>query len=172
MLEHLTESLVEKMSSFLIFPFGKQLVVFIISLLPILEARGGLIAASIIELDMLESIIIAFIGNIIPMFFIVFFFEHLYKFMRRSKIKFLNSVANFVDKRVDKHRASIEKYDFWGLVLFIGIPLPGTGAWTGCVIASILQMEKKKTVLASILGVLMATAIMTVFSFGFLKKVL
>ena len=81
MAQKLTESLVKKLSSLLILPFGKQLIVFIISLMPILESRGGLIAASIIKLDIVQSIIIAFIGNIIPLILIIFAFDKIYIFM-------------------------------------------------------------------------------------------
>ena len=80
MAQKLTESLVKKLSSLLILPFGKQLIVFIISLMPILESRGGLIAASIIKLDIVQSIIIAFIGNIIPLILIIFAFDKIYIF--------------------------------------------------------------------------------------------
>ena len=75
------------------------------------------------------------------------------------------------DKKVDKHKGSIEKYGFWGLVLFVGIPLPGTGAWTGSLIASVLEMDKKKTFLAIIIGVIMASIIMMLISFGLLRAI-
>lgn len=170
MAEKLTENLVNQLSSLLILPFGKQLIVFIISLMPVLESRGGLIAASLIKLDIIQSVIIAFIGNIIPLIIIILAFDKLYAFMRKSRFKFLNSVASYVDNKIAKHKASIEKYDFWGLALFVGIPFPGTGAWTGCIIASVLQMDKKKALISSIIGVIIATSIMTVFSFGILAK--
>lgn len=170
MAEKLTETLVNQLSSLLILPFGKQLIVFIISLMPVLESRGGLIAASLIKLDIIQSVIIAFIGNIIPLIIIILAFDKLYAFMRKSRFKFLNSVASYVDNKIAKHKASIEKYDFWGLALFVGIPFPGTGAWTGCIIASVLQMDKKKALVSSIIGVIIATSIMTVFSFGILAK--
>lgn len=170
MAEKLTETLVNRLSSLLILPFGKQLIVFIISLMPVLESRGGLIAASLIKLDIIQSVIIAFIGNIIPLIIIILAFDKLYAFMRKSRFKFLNSIASYVDNKIAKHKASIEKYDFWGLALFVGIPFPGTGAWTGCIIASVLQMDKKKALVSSIIGVIIATSIMTVFSFGILAK--
>lgn len=170
MAQKLTESLVKKLSSLLILPFGKQLIVFIISLMPILESRGGLIAASIIKLDIVQSIIIAFIGNIIPLILIIFAFDKIYIFMRKSNLIFLNKLASYIDAKIAKHKDSIEKYDFWGLALFVGIPLPGTGAWTGCIIASALQMDKKKALISSIIGVIIATAIMSIFSFGILAR--
>ena len=68
--------------------------------------------------------------------------------------------------RVYEKKGQIEKLGFWGLVLFIGVPLPGTGAWTGCLIATLLRMDKKKAFLAAILGVLMASVIMMIVSYG------
>ena len=85
------------------------------------------------------------------------------------KRKKLNKIVKWLDKKIIKHKDQIEKYGFWGLVLFVGIPLPGTGAWTGCLIAAVLEMDRKKAFIAAILGVLMASIIMMLISFGFLK---
>ena len=151
---------------------GKKIIVFIISLLPILELRGGLIAASLLGLNPVPSYIISVIGNIIPIPFILWFINSILNWMRNSKFKKINSVAKWLDKKVLKHKDSIEKYGFWGLVLFVGIPLPGTGAWTGCLIASVLEMDKKKSLLASIIGVAMASIIMMILSFGLLRRII
>ena len=86
--------------------------------------------------------------------------------------KHLNKIATWLDKKVEKNRSKIENVGFWGLVLFVGIPLPGTGAWTGCLIASVLQMDKKKSFLAATLGVIMASIIMMFISFGLLKGII
>ena len=85
---------------------------------------------------------------------------------RHAPIKIFNSFANWLDKKVQKHRKSIETVGFWGLVLFVGIPLPGTGAWTGCLVATLLELDRKKSFLAAVLGVLMASIIMMIVSFG------
>ena len=87
-------------------------------------------------------------------------------------IKNFNNIANWLDKKVQKHKSSIEKYGFWGLVLFVGIPLPGTGAWTGCLIASVLEMDKKKSLLASLVGVALASIIMMLISFGLIRGII
>ena len=91
--------------------------------------------------------------------------------MRKSKVKFFNSIVNWLDGKVEKHKSQIEKYGYLGIVLFVGIPLPGTGAWTGTLIASVLEMDRKKTFLATILGVFMASIIMMIISFGLLKGI-
>ena len=91
--------------------------------------------------------------------------------MRNSKVKFFNKIANWLDEKVEKHKGQIEKFGFWGLVAFVGIPLPGTGAWTGSLIAAMLNMDKKKTFLACTIGVLLAGVIMAIFSYGVLGLV-
>lgn len=150
--------------------FGKEIVVFIISMLPILELRGGLIAASLLNLDPIISYIICIIGNLLPVPFILWFMASILNWMRKSK--HLKKIANWLDKKVEKNKDKIEKLGFLGLVLFVGIPLPGTGAWTGCLVASVLEMDKKKSFLATIIGVFMASIIMMIISFGILKGII
>ena len=149
--------------------FGREILVFIISLLPILELRGGLLAASLLGLDPLPSYIITMVGNLLPIPFILWFITKILDWMRKSK--YFSGIANWLDGKVIKHKASIEKYGFWGLVLFVGIPLPGTGAWTGSLIASVLEMDRKKSFLAILIGVFMASIIMMLISFGVLRAI-
>ena len=151
-------------------PFGKELIVFVISLMPILELRGGLIAAALLNMNAIESYIICIIGNILPVPFILWFINSILNWMRKKK-GFLSNTAKWLDKKVDKNKAQIEKYGFWGMVLFVGIPLPGTGAWTGCLIASVLEMNRKKAFLAAMMGIFMASIIMMIVSFGLLKNI-
>lgn len=150
-------------------PFGKELMVFIISLMPILELRGGLIAAALLELNPIESYIISIIGNIIPVPFILWFINRILDWMKKRK--HLSKVAKWLDKKVDKHKGQIEKFGFWGLVMFVGIPLPGTGAWTGCLIAAVLEMDRKKAFFATMIGIFIASIIMMLVSFGVISKV-
>ena len=157
-------------SAFQTMPFGKELIVFLISLMPIVELRGGLIAASLLGLSPLRSYIIAVIGNILPVPFILWFINSVLNFMRNSKRFY--KVAKWLDEKVEKHKKQIETYGFWGMVLFVGTPLPGTGAWTGCLIAAVLGMDRKKALLAAIIGVFLASIIMMLFSFGFLRFII
>lgn len=150
-------------------PFGKELIVFIISLMPILELRGGLIAAALLDLNPVTSYIISIIGNVLPVPFILWFINSILEWMRKSK-KF-NKIAKWLDKKVEKNKDKIEKFGFWGLVLFVGIPLPGTGAWTGCLVAAVLEMDRKKSFFAAMIGILIASIIMMVLSFGLLKGI-
>lgn len=149
--------------------FGKEILVFIISLLPILELRGGLIAAALLGLDPIPSYIICIVGNLLPVPFILLLINKILNWMRNSK--HFKGIANWLDKKVEKHKEQIEKFGYLGVVLFVGIPLPGTGAWTGSLIASVLELDKKKTFLAVLVGVFMASIIMMLVSFGILANI-
>ena len=150
--------------------YGKEIIVFIISLCPILELRGGLLAASLLGVNPVSAYIISFIGNIIPVPFILLFISKILDFMEECKVKWMNKLALWVRKKADKHKGSIEKYGYLGLFFFVGIPIPGTGAWTGCLIASLLNLDRKKSFLATLLGLIMASVIMMLLSYGLLKK--
>ena len=170
MVEKIVAFILSLFSSLKAIPFGKELIVFIISLMPILELRGGLLAASLLNLNPIESYIIAVIGNIIPIPFILWFINSILNWMRKRKK--LNKIVKWLDKKIMKHKDQIEKYGFWGLVLFVGIPLPGTGAWTGCLIAAVLEMDRKKSFIAAMIGILIASIIMMILSFGLLKSII
>ena len=170
MAENLAKSLVGVFGGLTALKYGKELIVFIISMLPILELRGGLIAASLLNLNIVSSFIICFIGNILPVPFILWFITPIFDKLKKTKklSKFVNRLENKAMSKKDQ----IEKYQYWGLMLFVGIPLPGTGAWTGCLIAALLGMDKKKSFLFTTLGVLMAGIIMLILSFGVLGNII
>lgn len=148
----------------------KYLIIFIISLMPILELRGGLLAASILGLDPIPSYIICIIGNLIPVPFILWLLDSIFAFMKKHHI--LEKFVLFCERKGNEKKHKVEKLGFWGLVLFVGIPLPGTGAWTGCLIATILRMDKKKAFLATIIGVIMASIIMMIISYGIIGNLI
>lgn len=152
--------------------YGREILVFIISLMPILELRGGLIAAALLGLDPLPSYIISIIGNVLPVPFILLLITKILAWMKNSKVKFFNKIANWLNEKVEKHKGQIEKFGYLGVVLFVGIPLPGTGAWTGSLIASVLNMDRKKTFLAVLVGLFMASVIMMLLSFGIIANVI
>ena len=152
--------------------YGREILVFVISLMPILELRGGLLAAALLGLDPLPSYIISIIGNILPVPFILLLITKILAWMRNSKVKLFNKIANWLDEKVEKHKGQIEKFGYLGVVLFVGIPLPGTGAWTGSLIASVLNMDKKKTFAAVLVGIVMASIIMMILSFGIVANVI
>lgn len=149
---------------------SKEVVVFIISMVPILELRGGLLVSSILEVPITTAIPLCIIGNIIPIPFILLFIKQIFKWMK--KIKIFRGIIEKLENRAMSKSDSIRKYEFWGLVLFVGIPLPGTGAWTGSLIAALLDVDFKKAILAELLGIAIATVIMSILSYGLLGALL
>lgn len=137
--------------------------VFVISMIPILELRGGLLAASLLKIPETTAIPICIIGNIIPIPFILLFIKQIFKILKKTKL-FGGLVQKLEDRAMGKSD-KIRRYEFWGLLLFVGIPLPGTGAWTGSLIASLLEIDIKKSSLAIFCGIIMATVIMYIVSY-------
>lgn len=150
-------------------PFIKEIIVFIISMVPILELRGGILLAAAFDMNPVASFIICLIGNIIVIPIALFLLEKIFKLLR--KISFFNKFITWFEKKCLSKREQLDKYGYFGLFLFVGIPLPGTGVWTGCFLASLLNMDKKKSFLAAMAGVLLAGGIMMLVSFGILKNI-
>lgn len=159
------EALIEWFVSNLGGKVGKEVIVFIISMVPILELRGGLIAAgpAFLDVPMWEAIPICIIGNIIPVPFILLLITKIFDWLKHTKV--FRPMVEKLEKKAMSKSANIEKYEFWGLVAFVGIPLPGTGAWTGSLIAALLGVKFRKAFPAVMLGVLLAAFIMTLFSY-------
>ena len=145
-------------------------IVFIISMIPILELRGGLIVAKLLGINLLKAIPLCIIGNIIPIPFILLFIRQIFKWLK--KVPGINKIINKIEERAMGKSDKIKQYEFWGLVLFVGIPLPGTGAWTGSLIAALLEVDIKKAVVAELLGIAIATIIMSFVSYGLLGVLL
>ncbi|MFG6331119.1 MAG: small multi-drug export protein [Lachnospiraceae bacterium] len=145
---------------------SKEMIVFVVSMVPILELRGGLVVASLLDINIVRAIWFCVIGNIIPVPFILLLITPVFNWLKRTKL-FCPIVERLENKALGKSE-QIEKYEFWGLVLFVGIPLPGTGAWTGSLIAALLGIRFKKAFPAVLLGIVIATVIMSVLSYGLL----
>lgn len=143
---------------------GKEVAIFIISLLPILELRGGLIAARILGVKFIKAFIICYIANILPVPFILLFINWI--FNKMSKWKPTKKIVDWLSNKTLKKKEQIDKYGYFGLFLFVGIPLPGTGAWTGSLLAILLNLDKKKSFVAIAIGVLAAGIIMSLLSYG------
>ena len=145
---------------------GKELILFIISMVPILELRGGLLAAgpAFLNIPMWRAIPVGIIGNLLPIPFILLLITKIFDWMKGTKR--LKPVVEKLEKKAMSQSANIEKYEFWGLVAFVGIPLPGTGAWTGALIAALLGMRFRKAFPAIVIGVCLAACIMTIISYG------
>ena len=157
------ESLVQWFTTNLSPYISEHMVVFLISMLPILELRGGLLAASLLKVPPLEAIPVCVVGNIIPIPFILLFIQQIFKWLKN--VKLCRPLIVKLEEKAMGKSDQIRKYEFWGLVAFVGIPLPGTGAWTGALIASLLGIEIKKSSVAILVGIAMATIIMYIFSY-------
>ena len=144
----------------------KYLLVFLVSMVPLIELRGAIPMAVAMELDKTISFIIAIIGNMLPVPFIFLFARKLLEWGKDKKFigKFFTWCLNKGEKGGKKLEAKAGKGLFWALFLFVGIPVPGTGAWTGTLAASILDLDFKKTILAVMSGVLCAGIIMMILS--------
>lgn len=141
----------------------KEMIAFIISMVPILELRGGLIASALLKIPYLKAVGICIVGNIIPIPFILLFINKIFAWMKTTK--HLGKIALKLESKALSKSDTIRKYEFLGLVLFVGIPLPGTGAWTGALIACLLEVKLKKAVPAIFLGLIMATTIMSIITY-------
>ena len=149
----MTQSLVQGIIDALSGSVGKEAIVFIISMIPILELRGALLVA----------------GPLLGVPVILLLITPIFNWMKGTK--HLKPLVDKLEAKAMKKKDQIEKYEFWGLVLFVGIPLPGTGAWTGSLIAALLGVKFKKAFPAVIIGICMATVIMWFISYVLLGGV-
>ena len=148
----------------------KDITIFIVSLLPLIELRGGLIAAALLNVNFIKAFLICYIANILPIPFILWLIKFVLNWMGKTNL--FKGIVKWLDEKVEKKKGQIEKYGYYGILLFVGIPLPGTGAWTGALIATMLDMNKKKSFIFIALGVLLAGIIMSIISYGLLKNII
>ncbi len=149
---------------------GKTITVFIVSMLPLIELRGGLIAAALLNINFFKAFIVCYIANILPVPFILWLIRIVLNWM--ATIKLFKKIVNWLNEKVQKKKGKIEKYGYLGIFLFVGIPLPGTGAWTGALIAAMLDMDRKKSFVAIAIGIFAAGVIMSILSYGILKSII
>ncbi len=141
----------------------KWLIVVLISMLPIFELRGGIpIAINLFDMNIFLSYGLAVLGNMIPVIPILIFLNKIYKLF--SKWKFTKKLFDSFFKRTKSKSEQIEKYKMLGLIAFVAIPLPITGAWTGSVAAVLFNIELKHSILSILAGVLIAGVIVTLLS--------
>lgn len=160
MAETLAQTLVELFQD----KIPAELTVFIISLLPILELRGGMIAARLLEMDFLKAFIISYIGNMIPIPFIILFIKKIFEFLRR--FKFFEKIITKLEAKTERNKDKVLRYKSWGLLIFVAIPLPGTGGWTGALMAALLGIPFKRSLPSIALGVFIAGLIMSFVTYG------
>ena len=140
-----------------------ELLVIIVSMIPVVELRGAIpIAIGAFEMHWFKALVLCTIGNIIPVPFVVAYMKPLFNFFRKSRF-FVGTIER-IEKRTMKKADTVIKYSAVALFFFVAVPLPGTGAWTGAMIAAMLGMRIKHAMPAISLGVLTAGLIMTALS--------
>lgn len=159
-MEHLAESLAalwgEKMSG--------ELIAFIISLFPVLELRGGLIAATFLGIKWWKAFVYCFIGNMLPIPFILLFIRKIFDLMKKWGP--FKKIVDKLEEKAEKNKGKIDKYRLWGLFLLVAIPLPGTGGWTGALVAALMDIRMRHALPVIAAGVLVAGIIVATISYG------
>lgn len=140
---------------------GKFIMTFLISMVPLIELRAGLPYGIVAGLDLPMAATAAVVGNMLPVPFIIFFIAKIFEFMRKKMPK-MDRLVTRMEEKAEKHRDTIDKYGYLGLLILVAIPLPGTGAWTGSLVAALFEMDRKKAIPCIFLGVIIAAVIMTV----------
>lgn len=164
-MEQIVTSLVELFSK----TIPAELTVFLLSLMPVIELRGGILAAKLLDLQLLPAFFICLVGTLIPTPFILLFINKIFDWMRNTRL------VKLVDRLEKKGRSKFDKinrYKTLGLLIFVAIPLPGTGAWTGSLAAALMKMDFKSSMLSVAAGTLVADVIMCLLSYGVLGVVL
>ena len=152
--------------SFLSTTLGKLIATFFISMVPVIELRGAIPIGVGYGLPYWAAVSVAIIGNLLPVPFIILFIRKIFELMRRWSKK-LDALVTKLENRAKNKSDVVQKYAFWGLFLLVAIPLPGTGAWTGALVAAMLDMRLKRAFPAIALGVVGAATIMTLVTFVF-----
>ena len=146
-------------------PLGETLLTMLISMLPVVELRGGLPAGVAMGLPIPVAFAASLVGNMIPVPFIILFVRPLFKWVR-IHIPKLEGFISHLEARAEAKSADVLHYQTWGLLIFVAIPLPGTGAWTGSLIAAMLDMRVKEAFPPIALGVVTAGIIVAVVTYG------
>ena len=149
---------------------SEEWIIFIISLFPILELRGGLIAAGLLGVPWAKAFAICFVGNMLPVPFILLFIRKIFEVMKRSKA--FEKIVIKMEKKAEKNGEKVKKYELLGLFILVAIPLPGTGAWTGALVAALMDIRLKKSIPAIALGVIVAGLIVSALMYGVVGSII
>lgn len=158
------EALIQELLNFL----NIKLTVFIISALPIIELRGAIPVGMSLGLSTFDSTIISFLGSMVPVPFILFTIRPIFNYMKKTKL-FKELVHRLTDRSLSKNGDKIRKYGAWGLLLFVAVPLPGTGVWSGSLVAALLDMRFKIAFPAILVGNFVAAVLIMALSNGIFK---
>ena len=167
-MKHIGDKIVMMIISIFGRHIGKIIGIFFISMLPIIELRGSIPVGYAIGLPWYTTLFISIIGNMLPVWFILLFIVRIFEFMKKRNI--LTKLIEKIEKRALNR--NIANKEFLGLLIFVAIPLPGTGAWTGALISALLKMDIKKSFIAILLGVLVASFLVTLGVYGLVDKII
>ena len=142
--------------------FSNEVALLIISMLPLIELKGSIPVGLAMGFKPINAYLYSIIGSTIPAIFILLWIMPIFSYMKTKDS--LKKLARWAEKKAKKKEGKIKKYEYLGLFLFVGIPLPGTGVWMGSLIASILGLNKKKSLLTIAIGNLIAGLIIYTFS--------
>lgn len=144
---------------------GKIIMTFLISMVPVVELRGAIPIGVAHGLNFWVAIAVSIVGNLVPVPFIIIFIRKIFAWLC-TKSAWLNNLVTRLENRALKKTDTVRKFKFWGLFIFVAIPLPGTGAWTGALVAAMLEMRVKDAFPAIALGVLTAGIIVAFVTYG------
>lgn len=146
-------------------PMKDILLTFLVAMVPVVELRGAIPFGVVRGLNIWTAIIASVLGNLVPVPFIILFIRRIFAWMRAHMPK-LDGLVTRMEKKAEKNRAAVEKYAFWGLAILVAIPLPGTGAWTGALVAAMMEMRLKRAFPAIVIGVVIAGVIVSIITYG------
>lgn len=144
---------------------GKLIVAFLISMIPVVELRGAVPVAYSEGINIWAAVAVSIVGNLLPVPFIIIFIRKVFAFLRK-RLPRLDGLISRLEARAEKKSETVQRYAFWGLFLLVAIPLPGTGAWTGALVAAMLEMRLKRAFPAIALGVVTAGIIVAFITCG------
>ncbi len=145
--------------------FKAGLITFLMAMVPVVELRGAIPYGVVAGLSVPVAFVLAVIGNLVPIPVLVLFTRKVFEWLRKMSSG-LDRIVSRLEAKAEKNKEVVLKYQFWGLVLLVAIPLPGTGAWTGALVAAMMDMRLKRAMPAITLGVLIAGVIVTTVTYG------
>ena len=144
---------------------NKTLITFLISMVPVVELRGAIPYGFANGVNPVLCFILSVIGNLLPVPFVILFIRKIFEWAKR-KDNFLKKPVLWLEAKAERKKGNVLKYEFWGLMVLVAIPLPGTGAWTGALVAAMLDMQLKRALPSIVLGVIAAGIVVTLATVG------
>ena len=146
-------------------PLGAELATFLVSMIPVIELRGAIPIGVSLGLRPLAAMLISMVGNMVPVPFIIIFIRRIFMWLKK-RVPRLGGFIERMEKKAESKREFIEKWKILGLTLFVAIPLPGTGAWTGALFAALLDIRLKRAIPSILIGVFIAGCIVLAITYG------